>query len=398
MGEVSEYELRGGLQPDVAAVANVLAHHGVEGPDGKAASEALVFAVSGGIGAGYILWDFAHESSSTLVFGFRARWQYPQEWLKSTVDRLGLGLDIHTTGGKRAAAKRLSADLAAGKPAIVLPDRYSLGYWHLPPEMSGGGGQFVVAYGEEDGRVLIDDRNLAPLTVERQTFDAARDRVGSYKNMLATVEPGEVRDWQAAVRAGLTDCARNLSAPSKSFSLPAWGRWAKAMTDERDVKGWPRAFTGRRGLGGALLNVWESVTPAGMTGGHLRGLFADALTESAELLELPALAEQAPRWREIGEHWDELAEIAVPASSPEFAWVRGLIAAVTAGVREGDAGQDAAADAGDELWKLRAHYNEEMPFTDGEIGELFADMGARLRDLHVAETGAIRDLSEALME
>lgn len=94
---MTEYELRGGLQPDVSAVAAVLAHHGVEGPDGKAPSEALVFAVSGGIGAGYILWDFAHETMSTIVFGFRARWQYPQEWLKSTVDRLGLGFDIHTT-------------------------------------------------------------------------------------------------------------------------------------------------------------------------------------------------------------------------------------------------------------------------------------------------------------
>lgn len=395
---MSEYELRGGLQPDVSAVAAVLAHHGVEGPDGKAPSEALVFAASGGIGAGYILWDFAHESMSTIVFGFRARWQYPQEWLKSTVDRLGLGVDLHTAGGKRTAAKRLTTDLEAGRPVIVLPDRESLGYWHLPPEMSGGGGHFVVAYGEEDGRVLVDDRNLAPLTVERKTFDAARARVGSYKNLLATIEPGEVTDWQAAVRGGLTDCARNLSAPSKSFSLPAWGRWAKAMTDERDPKGWPRAFGERRGLVGALLNVWESVTPAGLDGGHLRGLFADALTEASGLLDLPALAEQASTWRGISERWAELAEVAVPASNAEFAWVRGLVSAVSGGVREGDAGRDAAAAAGEEMWKLRAHYNDEMPFTDVEVGDLFSTMSTLIRDIHTAETTAIRELSEALME
>ncbi len=395
---MSEYELRGGLQPDVSAVSAVLAHHGVEGPDGKAPGEALLFAVSGGIGAGYILWDFAHETMSTIVFGFRARWQYPREWLKSTVDRLGLGAGIHTTGGNRAATKRLTAELEAGRPVIVLPDSESLGYWHLPPEMSGGGGHFVVAYGEEDGRVLVDDRNLAPLTVERKTFDAARARVGSYKNLLATIEPGEVADWPGAVRSGLTDCARNLSAPSKSFSLSAWGRWAKAMTDERDPKGWPRAFGERRGLVGALLNVWESVTPAGLEGGHLRGLFADSLTEASTLLDLPALAEQASTWRGIGERWAELAEVAVPASNTEFAWVRGLVSAVSAGVREGDAGQDAAAAAGEERWKLRAHYNDEMPFTDVEIGDLFATMGTLIRDIHTAETAAIRDLSEALTE
>ncbi|MFI6301357.1 BtrH N-terminal domain-containing protein [Amycolatopsis thailandensis] len=395
---MSEYVLRGGLQPDTSAVAAVLAHHGVEGPDGKAPSEALVFAVSGGIGAGYILWDFAHESTSTIVFGFRARWQYPREWLKSTVDRLGLGADIHTTGGKRAAAKRLTTDLEAGRPVLVLPDRESLGYWHLPPEMSGGGGHFVVAYGEEDGRVLVDDRNLAPLTVDRKTFDAARGRVGSYKNLLATITPGEVQDWKAAVRAGLTDCARNLSAPSKSFSLPAWGRWAKAMTDERDPKGWPRAFAERRGLVGALFNVWENVTPAGMEGGHLRGLFADALTEASALLEVPELAEQASTWRGIAERWAELAEAAVPPSAAEFGWVRGLVSAVSAGVREGDAGQDAAAEAGAEMWKLRAHYDDETPFTDVEARDLFASMGTMIRDIHVAETAAIRELSETLME
>ncbi|KZB81979.1 BtrH N-terminal domain-containing protein [Amycolatopsis regifaucium] len=395
---MSGYELRGGLQPDVSAVAAVLAHHGVEGPDGKAPSEALLFAASGGIGAGYLLWDFAHESTSTTVFGFRARWQYPQDWLKSTVDRLGLRADIHTTGGKRAAAKRLTADLGAGRPVIVLPDRESLGYWRLPPELSGAGGHFVVAYGEEDGRVLVDDRNLAPLTVDRKTFDRARDRVGSYKNLLATIQPGEVSDWRTAVRDGLTDCARNLSAPSKSFSLPAWERWAKAMTDERDPKGWPRAFSERRGLFGALLNVWESVTPAGMAGGHLRGLFADALTEASGLLDLPVLAEQASAWRGIGERWAELAEAALPASNAEFAWVRGLVSAVSAGVREGDAGQDAAAAAGAELWKLRAHYNDEMPFTDIEVGDLFSTMGKLLRDIHAAETTAIRELSEALTE
>ncbi|HET6291291.1 MAG TPA: hypothetical protein VFG15_31680, partial [Amycolatopsis sp.] len=86
---MSEYTVRGGLQPDVSAVAAVLARHGVEGPDGKAPGEALMFTVSGGIGAGYLLWDFAHETRSTIVFGFRARRQYPHEWLKSTVDRLG---------------------------------------------------------------------------------------------------------------------------------------------------------------------------------------------------------------------------------------------------------------------------------------------------------------------
>jgi hypothetical protein len=71
------------------------------------------------------------------------------------------------------------------------------------------------------------------------------------------------------------------------------------LVDARATKGWPTVFADRRGLLGALASVWEAVEPAGMTGGHLRGLFADGLEQAAVLLDEPALAAEAPRWREI---------------------------------------------------------------------------------------------------
>ena len=53
------YRLRGGVHPDTAAVANVLAHHGVvAGHTGEPLSEAMVLGIGGGLGAGYILWEF----------------------------------------------------------------------------------------------------------------------------------------------------------------------------------------------------------------------------------------------------------------------------------------------------------------------------------------------------
>jgi hypothetical protein len=389
----SEYQLRGGRQPDVAAITNVLAHQEVRGPGGEPLTEPLLFAISGGIGAGYILWEFAQDTSSALVLGFRGQWQDPHGWLQSTVDRLGLAAGVHTSS-KRGAAKRLTAELGEGNPVLVLPDRQVLGYWHLPKSAEGSGGHFVVAYGEENGRVLVDDRNLAPLTVERRTFDAARDRVGSYKNLLVSFRPGEVKDLHGAVTDGLIDCARRLSASSTSFSLPAWHRWSKQLVDRRSPKGWPTVFSGRRGLIGALLSVWETATTAGMTGGHLRDLFADGLDESAMLLDLPALAIQADHWRAVAGKWDELAATALSEYTPEFAWMRGLTTVVSNGVRDGDAGQEPAAAAGEELWRLRAHYDTEVPFTDSEVGELYTDLSGRLADLYQAEVKGVRNLAD----
>src|SRR5687768_3322623 len=73
------YTLRGGLHPETANIANVLAHHGIQS-DKRPLSEALIFGIGGGIGAGYILWEFKKHDSPTLTIGFRNRMHYPDAW------------------------------------------------------------------------------------------------------------------------------------------------------------------------------------------------------------------------------------------------------------------------------------------------------------------------------
>ena len=59
-----------------------------------------------------------------------------------------------------------------------------------------------------------------------------------------------------------------------------------------------------------------------MTGGHLRGLFADGLDEAAAVLDEPALTAEAQRWREIADRWHVLAETALPDDVPAIARLR----------------------------------------------------------------------------
>lgn len=394
------YALRGGVHPDTASIANVLAHAGVRaGHTGEPVSEPLVLGVGGGLGAGYILWELRAHDTRFLVLGFRNRWQSPGVWAERTLDRLGVPFDVHTTGGRKAAEARLTAALDAGRPAIVWPDRQLVGYRHLPPHLEAFGGHPVVAYAAVDGRVALDDRTLAPLTVPRERLDAARARVVSYRNTLSVLHPDgdpSADVLRAAVVAGLTDQVEYLAATSESFSLPAWRKWARLTTDIRNAKAWPKVFADGRGLAGALASVWEGVEPLGPAGGSLRGLYADFLDEAADLTGLD-LRPCAARYREVAGAWHALAEEALPASVPVLGRIRELTAAVAESVTaEGDAGAEDAAATAAELWALRAEA-DAGPLLDADAtAELFARLGARLGEIARAEVAAHAALARAV--
>ncbi len=378
------YALRGGLHPESAAVANLLAHHGVTG-----LSEAMVLGVGGGLGAGYILWEFKAHDSRTLTIGFHHRWNY-LDGTEKTLRRLGAVPVVHTTSGAAAASAALAAALDAGRPAIVVPDRQLVGYWHLPPHLEGHGGHQLLAYARDGDRVRLDDRNLGPLTVDRGVLDRSRARVGSYRNRTVTVERVEPADLAAAARAGIADCLAHLGGDSASFALPAWRKWARLVVDERNAKGWPRVFADGRGLTGALLSAWEGVEPEGMTGGHLRGLYADFLDEAGPLLGT-SLAAPAAAFRDAGEAWHAFAEAALPADVPAYRRLRDLSDALADGVVAGDAGAPGRAAAAAELWALRAEYDAKPP-----VEPDFAMLSARLTAVYEAERAALESLRQAV--
>lgn len=399
------YLLRGGVHPDSAAVANVVAHHGMRlAATGEPPSEALVFGIGGGLGAGYILWEFARHDTPSLVLGFRNGWQYTGRWVRQALDRLGVPFDEHATSGAKGAAGQLTAVLDANRPAIVWPDRYLAGYWHLPAHLEAFGGHPVVAYAQDNDRVRLDDRNLAPLTVDRDTLDVARARVVSYKNLLLVPRPGEQRvvsdaDLRAAVRGGLVDCAGHLRQTSESFSLPAWRKWSRLMTDTRNAKGWPRVFADGRGLTGALLSIWEGIEPAGMTGGNLRRLYADFLTEAAGLLDAPVLGDVAAAFSVAAQRWHAVAEAALPADVPAFGRMRGLTAQISESITaDGDAGAAETAEAARELWALRAEHDATPPMEPSAVSDIFTIVSDRVREVYEAEAAAVRRLHAAVEE
>ena len=396
------YTLRGGQHPESANIAHVLAHYGVTaGKGGEPISEALVFGAGGGPGAGYILWEFKRHGSAFLVLGFHNSWQYTDRWLQKTLDRLGVRYLVEHTGGTAGAARRLTELLAAGRPCIVRPDRYILGYWGLPSLMNGCGSPNLVVYAQDGDRVYIDERNVSPLSVPRATLDAARARVGSYKNSLYVIDPAtgpiSAETLRAAVRAGLEDCVEHLSAASDSFSLPAWRKWARLLTDQKNAKAWPRVFAGRRALAGALLSVWEGIVPAGGEGGNVRDLYADFLEGAAALLDNPALREPAEAFRAAARAWQTVADTALPDDVPALARLRDLAVAVRQSIVDPAAvTPEEATQAIADLWAMRAQLDGEFPLDDAAVTELFGALSSAIDDVYQRETAAVAQLARAI--
>ena len=399
------YRLRGGLSPTSATVANVLADRGVlSSLTGEPLSEAMVFGVGGGLGAGYILWEFSAHSGAILTLGFSNRWQYPSipGSFGTTLERLGIEAELHETGGTKGAAETLDRMLDAGEPAIVFVDEQTIGTWCQPEERSGVSGYPLVVCGRtEEGAYLVDDRGRAPFVVAPETMAAARARIGSFRHRLIRLRPAAgplpadgLRD---AIRAGLRDQVEHLSSRSDSFSLPAWRKWSRLMTDQRNVKAWPRVFADGTGLFSALVSIVEDVDgDVGAYGGHLRELYAEFLDEAAAELDAPLLGAAADRWRTAADLWEDLADAAVP---PDLDGALEAVAAAEtlhAAVMAGEPGRSTAASAASMLWATRARYADAFPLPPERIDELFADLGGRIAGIHEAEVAALAATSDAV--
>ena len=398
-----QYRLTGGVHPDTHAIAGVLANRGLVDPHtGRPLSEAMVLGVGGGLGAGYILWEFKAHDLRSLVLGFRNSWQYPDRWALKTCARLGVPAGLRETGSSQRAEQELRAAVGQGVPVIAWADQQLLGYRHLPAWLEGYGGHPVTVYGidERAGVALVDDRNRAPLTVPLTALAAARARVVSYKRRLLVLDaPAAELDLErlrAAVRDGLAEQVEHLGQRSDSFSLPAFRKWARLLTDTGNAKAWPRVFADRVSLFDACLSVYENLEPSGWNGGHLRGLYAAFLDEAAALLEAPVLGGAAAAYREAAARWHEVAEVALPGDVEPFAEARRLTDRLQAQVERGDAGRDQAAATAASLWALRDRWRPEFPADDERVAALLAELAAAVGAACQAEEAALAALADAV--
>jgi hypothetical protein len=391
-----DYTLLGGVHPDTAAIAGVLANRGLVMPGtGTPLSEAMILGIGGGLGAGYILWEFERTGRRVVVLGFRTQWQYPDRWAAGLCERLGVPFELRETGGRVRAEADLRSAIEAGTPVVAWIDTQVIGYQHSPDELRGYFGNSIAVYGLDDERgvALVDDRNTAPLTVGQAALAAARASIPSFKQRVLVMDAAGAELDEARLRAAVTEgierCAAHLTGTSASFQLPAVRKWARMMTDTRNAKGWPRVFADGHRLFECLLSITEGVAD----GAHLRGLYAGFLDEAAAITGRDGLREAAAAYRELGADWEALAVAAAPAGSAPFAEATALGARLRAALRRGDAGQPDAAEAARKLWALKHRWREEVPLGGDEVDGLLAELHERLLGIYERETAAAKLLT-----
>jgi hypothetical protein len=391
------YQQFGGIHPESAGMANLLAAHGVVSPHtGKPFSEPMIFGIGGGLGIGYILWEFQEHGSKVLVMAFQHRWQYPPEFFQNVADGLGVKIALPETGSKKSAAHQLDSALATNQPVLAWIDPAFMPYLQLPESMQGHGGHFVVFCGKDDNRYWVDDVAQQPFVVDGDTIADGRARVGSYKNRLLLVEavPEDI-DLPYAIQRGLTLCVDHLSSSSESFSLPAIQKWAKLMTDSKNKKGWHVVFKDRRGLFSTLRSLFEGIAVQGAPGG-LRGMYADFLREAEPVVKNPKLLEVADLYTGLSNRWDELAEAALPDHVAVLKEVKQLLRERKEILLQGGETWRESIPLSNHLRTLSTASNLNFPMSDSEIAELFVDLQQRLFAIYEGEQAAVQALGRAI--
>jgi len=398
---IDNYNQLGGYHPETATLTNALAHAGVVNPVTKRPfSESMILGIGGGLGVGYILWEFKRHNAAIITLGYRNKWNYTVEYLQNACDRLGVVPVFHETGGSKKAATQLNDALSSGKPAITWIDQQKLPYFGLREVYSGCFGYMinVVGFDEATDEFILDDKSHKPMRIKSDTLSDARSRIGSYKNRIMLIaSPNGSIQLDNAIRAGINDCVDYLSSSSQTFSLPVLTKWAKMMTDTKNKKGWPTVFKQGTGLYSSLRSLYESIKHTTTEGAALRNLYADFLDEAETVLAHPALPNAANQYRHAAKLWETLADTALPNNLAPLRETKRLLAEKYDIWRnEGHDGMAQIENRNQQLHEIESELNPGLPMQPTETEALFAELQTQLYALHKAETAALNTLSQVV--
>lgn len=390
-----------GSVPASTALTILLDHAGVRLPGSdQPLSEAMVYGLAGGIGIGMFQFFYEKEGFASFYLAARHAWQDDVAYYERALKRLGITPIIRETGSTKAAGQQLIESLADG-PCIAWVDAAMLPHRALPEIYQGGAYHVVTIYDIDSpaGIARLGDMTDEPVTIPLAALSKSRERIKKQKNRLLSIcASTQTFDVRAAVRDALLACSRGLvESPMKNmpsnFTLDGLRVWADRL-ESSGTESWAHVFAPGKRMWAGLTSVHDFIEHHGTGGGLSRPLFAEFLTEAADLLRAPSLARLATTYVAVGEEWRTLAEGALPDDIPLFREAKATLAAKAELTHSGGFPVEIRA-AWDRLSALSATAADHFPIPETECASLRAGLARRVRALYEHETAARTEMLEA---
>jgi hypothetical protein len=385
----------GGIHCVTATLTNALAREGVSNPTtGKPFSEAMILGIGGGLGAGYILWEFKGRDSANIVMGFRNRWNYAMQYITNACQRLNVSVDERETGSAKKAQSNLDEALEQGKPVLVWIDKASMSYHSLPEQHIGHLVHIIGVHSKDGDTYTVDDLADKTWAVSADDLAVARKPIPSNKQRTVTLNPSYEFDLKLAVSAGIQDHIEYLSSSSESFSLPTIKKWSKMMVHPKNKKSWQVVFKKRAGLYTTLRSVYEGITLDNTEGAGLRDMYADFLTEADAIIDAD-LSDAIQAYRICADVWRDFANTALSDEVPAFAQAKQLMQTRYKNFAQQNV--EELAKNIQEMDALEPQYNlTNFPLDDEGVTALFEAMQNKLDVIYDVEQTALATLIEAV--
>lgn len=387
-----------GIHPPTAALKRILQLKGVTNPiNNQPYSEALLFGIGGGIGVGYILYNFKHLPKPILVLGFRKQWNESHAFLEDLAQRLFFQVDFRAFDSVEEAQTNLKLCLQQGHPAIVWVDKAHLPYHQLPANQKGfiNYQVSVLGFDEQKAHFSLDDCSSQRFEIREKTLSIARSHI-SPQNFLMMVffqagslTPQEIR---GSIITGIRECAAQLNQTRANMGISILSTWANHLIDQQSQVGWPQLFQDPKDTYPSLRTIYETIKLNGSDGFALRKIYADFLQEAAGLLSNYGLNAVAGQYLQLANRWSNLAESALPSSIPVFDRVKNLINEKYDCYRKHDFVSHQIISG--KLSSVEKKINNNFPLDSQGLAELFSRLSSQIKLITELEISAAHRLRE----
>jgi hypothetical protein len=367
---------------------------------GAAPTEALIMGISGGICAGYFVFEYEGWDPH---MHFLTRYLFTAEPV-SAFARLGIAMDMRTASDGLKGMAHVVDALSRGLPAVVWADETRLAYNAHDPsdELYNVMPMLMIGCDMTSGEVITADRARLPLTTTVSEMIAARGKLKKLRHQTVTLGQPDYTKLENAVRAGITDCldlytGKSPVGSASSFGISAFDKWAKLLVNTRDKRGWPALFAPGRRLFNGLVTGYQYIE-AYFTGGHgARAMYADFLDEASVILQNDDLKDAATAFRACVPAWAALTHALLPDDVPLLAETRRLLQARHDDfLALGSASTASRREMSARLELLRAQAAADFPVPAAQVPDFYAGLRDRVLALRDREQAAVSTLAEAV--